>query len=196
MLDCRLTTPKRVSESSYLTLEALASSVAHLTLVHVGEKHARATVRAAKPHALQPVAAAAEVEISRTLQDYEQGTPELASNSSPHAGRSTFTALLTSVVQNEDPILYRHRAALAFGANLGDRLANIELALRLLETSPSGGSQPRAVVVDTSFMYETAPMYVADQPNFMNCACMVSAAVHLQQLKAKSRPDRNRSGAP
>ena len=32
----------------------------------------------------------------------------------------------------------------------------------------------RIVVVDTSFMYETAPIYVEDQPKFINCACMVS----------------------
>ena len=29
-------------------------------------------------------------------------------------------------------------------------------------------------VVATSFLYETAPMYVTDQPAFVNCACLVS----------------------
>ena len=70
-----------------------------------------------------------------------------------------------------------HLAAIAIGANVGDRFQNIECALRLLEAPGANlekwiGS-PRVVVVDTSFMYETAPMYVEDQPKFINCACMV-----------------------
>lgn len=169
----RLTVSKRVSESSFLTLEALACSVAHTALVHVGEEHTRATVRAAKPHALRPVAAAAEVEISRTLRDFEQGITEPKTKASPKAGKPTLTDLLASVMENEKPAQYRHRAALALGANLGDRFANIELALRLLETPPKGSDISKAAVVDTSFMYETAPMYVTDQPKFINCACMV-----------------------
>lgn len=28
-------------------------------------------------------------------------------------------------------------------------------------------------VLNTSFMYQTAPMYVTDQPKFINCACIV-----------------------
>ncbi|KAG9310178.1 hypothetical protein JVU11DRAFT_9802 [Chiua virens] len=48
--------------------------------------------------------------------------------------------------------------------------ANIETALRLLEVPTSLLSDlpenARVSVVDTSFMYETAPMYVTDQPPF------------------------------
>ena len=130
-------------------------------------------MRAAKPHALRPVAAAAEVEISRTLRDFEHGIPEPITKPSPRASQPTLTDLLASVIKSEKPAQYRHRAALALGANLGDRFANIELALRLLETPPKGGDISKAMVVDTSFMYETAPMYVTDQPKFINCACMV-----------------------
>lgn len=73
-------------------------------------------------------------------------------------------------------------AAIALGSNLGDRFHNIELALRLLEVpkanlSPEDlqrcGADVYAVVVDTSFMYETSPMYVIDQHSFINCACLV-----------------------
>ena len=174
----RLIDWQHVSESSYLTLEALASSAAHTALVHVGEERARVKVRAAKPHALRPAAAAAEVEISRTLQDYEHGVPETISVLPSDAAPPSLTALLTSITESEGPVQYRHRAALALGANLGDRFANIELALRLLETPPTGGDTPRAAVVDTSFMYETAPMYVTDQPKFINCACMVGCPLY------------------
>lgn len=70
-------------------------------------------------------------------------------------------------------------AALAIGANLGDRFYNIELALRYLddfrallpdENLPSGDIS----VTETSFLYETQPMYVESQPKFINCACLVS----------------------
>ena len=49
-------------------MEALASSAACTALVHVGEEHARVKVRAAKPHALRPVAAAAEVEATAEVE--------------------------------------------------------------------------------------------------------------------------------
>ncbi|KAG6841150.1 hypothetical protein C0991_001427 [Blastosporella zonata] len=73
-------------------------------------------------------------------------------------------------------------AAIALGSNLGDRFHNIELALRLLEVPQAGlssedleqcGTDAYTAVVDTSFMYETTPMYVTDQPSFINCACLI-----------------------
>ena len=70
-----------------------------------------------------------------------------------------------------------HTATVALGSNLNDRFANIEWALRWLEIpippDAEGDEDAYASVVDTSFMYETAPMYVADQPMFLNCACLV-----------------------
>ena len=41
-------------------------------------------------------------------------------------------------------------------------------------------------VVATSFLYETAPMYVTDQPAFVNCACLVSC---LGVLKEENQRD-------
>lgn len=54
-------------------------------------------------------------------------------------------------------------AYLGLGSNLGDRKANIEEALTRLE-------QYGIKVVARSTMYETAPAYVLDQPDFIN-AC-------------------------
>lgn len=74
--------------------------------------------------------------------------------------------------------------ALALGANVGDRFRNIELALRYLENPEPilievrknlDNMEGDLRVVETSFLYETAPMYVVDQPSFINCACLVSA---------------------
>ena len=67
-----------------------------------------------------------------------------------------------------------HKAAIALGSNLGDRFTNIEHALRFLEHSPAlQGAGGYASIIDTSFLYETEPMYVTDQPKFVNCACLV-----------------------
>jgi dihydroneopterin aldolase / 2-amino-4-hydroxy-6-hydroxymethyldihydropteridine diphosphokinase / dihydropteroate synthase len=66
--------------------------------------------------------------------------------------------------------------AVGLGSNLGDRFAHIESALRLLEHPdrflPSS-PQRHVCVVNTSFLYETSPMYVTDQPEFVNGACLV-----------------------
>ncbi|KAJ8515149.1 hypothetical protein ONZ45_g7393 [Pleurotus djamor] len=74
-----------------------------------------------------------------------------------------------------------HKVVLALGSNLGDSCQNIEHALRLLEESSrfftDNPTSPHVVVVDTSFMYQTAPMYVTDQPSFFNCACIVESNI-------------------
>ncbi|NMM44642.1 2-amino-4-hydroxy-6-hydroxymethyldihydropteridine diphosphokinase [Rhodospirillaceae bacterium KN72] len=54
------------------------------------------------------------------------------------------------------------RVYLALGGNLGDRRANLIAALRALPDF--------APVKRLSRLYETAPMYVADQPAFLNMA--------------------------
>jgi len=59
-----------------------------------------------------------------------------------------------------------HRAMIALGSNIGDRVAMIEQAC---ERMPA-----RAITVKrTSFLYETAPMYVTDQNTFLNGVCEV-----------------------
>lgn len=60
---------------------------------------------------------------------------------------------------------------LALGSNLGDRFGNIERALRTLE------SQYSVKIIDTSFLYESNPMYVTEQPDFINGACIVGLTI-------------------
>jgi 2-amino-4-hydroxy-6-hydroxymethyldihydropteridine diphosphokinase len=55
------------------------------------------------------------------------------------------------------------RAFLGLGTNLGDRVANLRLALRLLGEV--------GTVCRFSSLYETEPVGYADQPWFMNIAC-------------------------
>jgi len=169
-----------------VSLEALASLVARITLRHANRPNDVVTVRAAKPKALV-FADAAEVEIIRTSLDYPDATsakvstPELPSYGlDPPVGTSALGLLSQDLVPGRSsPPQGEHLAAIALGSNLGDRFANIEAALQLLEhpelisAAREQKVSPKFTVVNTSFLYETAPMYVTDQPSFLNCACIV-----------------------
>lgn len=52
------------------------------------------------------------------------------------------------------------RVLLGLGSNLGNRVKNLKSALRSLENYGK--------VTQTSFMYETDPCYVTEQPSFLN----------------------------
>ncbi|KIM41558.1 hypothetical protein M413DRAFT_445532 [Hebeloma cylindrosporum] len=154
-----------LSVSNFQTLEALTSSVASKTLQHLANSYPTTptvSVRVAKPSALT-LAGSAEVEICRT--DAQSDVP------------SKFTQSVASTF--EHPKNGLATVAIALGSNLGDSFRNIEYALRLLEIPEEilegFPVEPRPVlaVVNTSFLYETAPMYVTDQPSFINCACIV-----------------------
>ncbi|OBZ76322.1 Folic acid synthesis protein fol1 [Grifola frondosa] len=208
-----------IQVSTYLTLEALASSVARVVLLYTAADSDRVTVKAAKPNALI-LAESAEVEVIRTLKDYQpvptdsDGSPSttVSPASSPFPSSkddtkpsgnssedrdtrttepapSTLTALLATLPRNsktDSPTSYPHKATIALGANIGDRFANIERALRLIESPGAdlqqGNGVPKVVIVDTSFMYETSPMYITDQPKFINCACMVDTSLEPREL--------------
>lgn len=60
---------------------------------------------------------------------------------------------------------------IALGSNVGNKIEEIEKACRAIDEDPD------MRIVDTSFLYETKPMYVEDQESFMNGACEVSDAV-------------------
>ena len=127
------------------------------------------TVSSSQPHAL-PLASSAEVVMHRAPADYAE----------PLVYRGMYVAQPNL---NASTVGATHRAILALGSNLGDRFRNIEFALRLLEIpgkvleeGHEGApelSKMSLTVVDTSFMYETMPMYVTDQPAFINCTCAV-----------------------
>ena len=60
----------------------------------------------------------------------------------------------------------QHRAYLALGSNLGNRVDMIESALREM-------SDRKLTLLRTSALYETKPMYLEDQETFINGACEV-----------------------
>lgn len=158
----------------------------------------------AKPHALA-LADSAEIEITRDLADYST----LSIADTTRARRDSRLAQLISAIQPpRDERLSSRTAAIAFGSNLGDRFANIEFALRLLESPRKflgagddiNQKDAEIAITNTSFLYETAPMYVTDQPSFVNGACLVRVFIHsvmnggcLMRLCFRSRPICHRS---
>lgn len=78
-----------------------------------------------------------------------------------HQYEQSQRSLLSSDVQSG-----RHRAYLALGSNLGNRVEMIESAVR--EMSNRG-----LTVLRTSALYETKPMYLENQEAFINGACEV-----------------------
>lgn len=65
---------------------------------------------------------------------------------------------------------------LGLGTNLGDRLALLRAARACLE--------PAVHVLRCSAVYETPPWGVADQPTFLNAACMAQTALSPEDLLA------------
>ncbi|KAH9000544.1 Dihydropteroate synthase [Lactarius hatsudake] len=174
---------QEVESSEFISLESLACLTARVTLRHA-VKHDNI------------VTDAAEVEIVRTPQDYLAASgvgPSVHASPSTNLDLPILSFSLDFLAQGvapdlhssyESPVQERHRfAAIALGSNLGDRFANIEAALRLLERpkdfSPpqEPGTSLRLTVVNTSFLYESAPMYVTDQFSFLNCACVIKTTI-------------------
>lgn len=61
------------------------------------------------------------------------------------------------------------QAIVALGSNMGDRLANMQEALSILEN--------HSQVLARSAVYETEPMYVSDQPPFYNAAVSIEVGL-------------------
>jgi len=160
--------------SSFKTIEAMASEVAKLVVTQCHVR--RVTVRVNKPSALL-FASSAGVEIIRDASHYGgtlasfssiSSSPSAASSSSAGASQSaTRVASKPSAALTLSSLPRQHIVFLALGSNLGDRAANINLALERLASSFD------CAILDTSFLYETPPAYVTDQPMFLNAVCKV-----------------------
>lgn len=69
-----------------------------------------------------------------------------------------------------------HLAAVALGSNLGDRAANLEAALSSL------GALPELDLRAVSAFHDTPPMYVLDQPAFLNACALFTTTLTPQTL--------------
>jgi 2-amino-4-hydroxy-6-hydroxymethyldihydropteridine diphosphokinase len=68
------------------------------------------------------------------------------------------------------------KAFIGLGSNLGDREANIRQALQFLE------QLPETTIVRGSSLYDTEPVGVSDQPNFLNGVVQVETHLAPRQL--------------
>jgi len=64
-----------------------------------------------------------------------------------------------------------HRAYVALGSNLGERASTLDAALSALDDTAG------VVLEAVSSYYETAPMYVLDQPVFLNACAAVTTTL-------------------
>lgn len=156
-----------VEASSYKTVEALVTKIAELliTVCHAP----KVMVRVRKPSALV-FADAAGVEIIRDRSSFLT-TPTVSASSLP---LSTSVVGLISKEESLKSHVSPHVVYLALGSNLGDRVKHIEFGLSELSA--------KATLLDTSFLYETRPMYVVDQPLFLNAACKISTLLEPEEL--------------
>lgn len=156
-----------VEKSSYKTVESLATSIAK---VAIGENRVeRIRVRVDKPSAIMfAEAAGVEVDRDRDFFEREKQTPAEAVQV-----QDSMTNSMTSKMTSDGDW---HVAAIALGSNVGDRIANIEKAVKAL------GEADECKLVDTSFLYETEPMYMTNQGRFINGACRIATTLSPHQL--------------
>ena len=84
-----------------------------------------------------------------------------------------------------------HRVFLSIGSNLGARRGNLKQALTLLQGT-------KLVVKRSSSLYETEPVGMRDQREFMNLACELACRLEPEQLlercqKVESQMGRHRT---
>lgn len=75
-----------------------------------------------------------------------------------------------------DSVKGSHRAFIALGSNMGDRVDMIEKACLEMDRA-------NIKVKRTSSLFETAPMYVLDQDPFMNGVCEVGQCRSIQEIR-------------
>ena len=110
----------------------------------------------------------------RIREDQTRNTPENP-NRSLRSHRMAYSYVLeregyNEICRDSKPFATPYSGAHAFigiGSNMGDRLRFIESACKLMEDKGIH-------VVKTSAVYETAPMYLTDQAEFLNAVILVS----------------------
>ena len=175
------------AEAKCFTLESLCTVVARECLFGPasGAGAVKAVrVRIEKPEALKRAKWPA-VEVHRTrayyeLEDAHWGPPRPPALVYKSASESEISASASRSLSGATVYL-------VLGSNLGARSAHLRAALRLL----NGGALDAALapgdflrVVDTSWLYETAPAYVTDQRAFLNAAVRVQTSLEPHALLA------------
>ncbi len=76
---------------------------------------------------------------------------------------------------------------LSLGSNLGDRKANLEMALQQLQAKET-------VIQQQSSIYETEPVEQVDQPHFLNLVCRIESRLNPEALLELCHRIENRMG--
>ncbi|KAI8374181.1 Dihydropteroate synthase-like protein [Radiomyces spectabilis] len=174
------TLSRYIEQSDYKTVEAFAVAIARVALekCHLN----KITVRLEKPSAIV-FADASGIEVTRDRAWLTQ-----VLNEEKAAGQVFAHHAMENSVLREIPSDYTHTAYIAVGSNIGDRRDNIYRALDLLE------KECNCIVADTSFLYETPPMYYTKQDAFLNGACKVFTSLEPIDLLAKLKHVENTLG--
>ena len=168
---------EHVEKSTYKTVEALATAVARVACTRCEIE--KVTVSAEKPSALT-FAKGAGVEVTRhraffNLVDGLDLETQQALGKEPSS-------------EDYGGSKVRHRAFVALGSNMGDRFQWIRDAVKELDI--------RGLKVQrTSSLYESKPMYVLEQSEFLNGVCEVHrfflflscmAGIHANRIKIET----------
>lgn len=90
--------------------------------------------------------------------------------------RKDYDSLRSATEERPPQMSDLHKAYVALGSNIGDRIAMIEAACQAM-------SQRGMTIIRTSALYETEPMYVKAQESFVNGICEASAPLRLHKYK-------------
>lgn len=108
--------------------------------------------------------------MSTSIRRYQEDGPDGKSTGqwTPHTFKSSAVEIPQNDSRSSGTPLERHTAYIAVGSNMGNRVGWIEKALNMM---------PRKAPIKvkrTSSLWETEPMYVTDQDNFVNGVIEVS----------------------
>ncbi|KXN69407.1 Dihydropteroate synthase [Conidiobolus coronatus NRRL 28638] len=142
-----------VENSKFKTVEALVTAVAKVAIIKCLVP--KITVSVGKPSALR-FADLAAAEITRDFNSFKDI-------------KSYDNNFIYPLESNE------HLAIIALGSNLEDKYKNILGAIQKLQAR---GCR----LVNSSFLYQSKPMYVEDQPEFLNTTAMIATTYSPQEL--------------
>lgn len=135
---------------------------------------------------------------SRSSTAFSPPSSSRATLGSSHRHFSSAASSSYTAVDDPSSSTGHHVVFLGLGSNLGSRLANLDRALSELVKPVGEGEEggAGAKVLDVSFAYETEPMFVEDQPRFLNAVCKVRSFLHPLRLPSVDHtvPDLDPSG--
>lgn len=171
-------TVQLVENSNFLTVEALVESVAAIISENaLFQKYPEMPIEV-KVIKLNAITATSGVGVSCVRRATEVEHSEVSSAPNSNLNRETLSLPIRNDEQegNGSSVGTWNVAYLAFGSNIGDKLQNVRLALDLL-------SQRAQIKIKTmSSLFESEPMYFADQDTYLNGCIKIETTYSPQEL--------------